>query len=309
MAPAQSSLSVSGAGYSDPAVLRIAPGPVTTVFVAGTRTAFLPAGSSNQIQRAAKVPLPTTLAGFSVTITQQPNGLAEQLPIFAVEQDNRCGGGSQNPGCVETAITVQIPFDLIVDYGQPSAFAHTTAISVSDSAGSSQSFPALVLPQNIHVLTTCDAANPGRIEAVFLTACQPVVTHADGSLVSALSPGGAGEELILYAFGLGVTNPQVNAGEASPLPAAVTQAAFGVSFGYRGTGANPAQERPQTPPNPVFVGLTPGQVGLYQVNFVLPQPMGLVADCNMYPDGANLSVVLTSNSPSMGAADICAAVQ
>ena len=42
---------------------------------------------------------------------------------------------------------------------------------------------------------------------------------------------------------------------------------------------------------PVFVGLTPGQVGLYQVNFTVPQPV----TCTTLPSGAGNLTLLSDD--------------
>jgi uncharacterized protein (TIGR03437 family) len=111
----------------------------------------------------------------------------------------------------------------------------------------------------------------------------------------------------MYAFGLGSTSPQVSAGQATPSPAPTANGQFTVSFSY--TGAALSLRGSHFPvANPAFVGLTPGQVGLYQVNFVIQPPMGVPSACDG-PDQANLRVTLFSNqSPSFDTARICVQV-
>jgi uncharacterized protein (TIGR03437 family) len=85
-----------------------------------------------------------------------------------------------------------------------------------------------------------------------------VVLHATGSAVTPQSPAQPGETLALQAVGLGPTNPAVATGAAAPASppvATVTQPAITVG----------CQQAPV-----LFSGLTPGLVGLYQVNFTLP---------------------------------------
>ncbi len=85
-----------------------------------------------------------------------------------------------------------------------------------------------------------------------------IAQHGDGSLVSSDSPARPGEYLAVYLAGLGVTNATPPSGAASP--------------------TSPLA-RPLTTPrltidgsdSPVaFAGLTPGLVGLYQMNFQVP---------------------------------------
>jgi len=72
----------------------------------------------------------------------------------------------------------------------------------------------------------------------------------------------------MYAFGLGATIPVVKSGEAAPLPAPTTAQPLLIGFDFRKNAAPQRVEEP-TPDQTamLFAGLTPGFVGLYQVNF------------------------------------------
>jgi uncharacterized protein (TIGR03437 family) len=50
------------------------------------------------------------------------------------------------------------------------------------------------------------------VTTFFNPACTSIVTHADGTLVSADSPAKSGETVVVYAFGLGQTTPAVKTG-------------------------------------------------------------------------------------------------
>jgi uncharacterized protein (TIGR03437 family) len=209
--------------------------------------------------------------------------------------------------CIVTAITAQVPFDLAVDYGHLSPLAHTTTISISEGGETSKSFAVLVIPQQIHILTTCDAPMMNRTEAIFTSTCAAVITHADGSWVSASKPARVGELLVMYAVGLGATSPVVRAGDPSPMPPAVAAGRFTVSFAYHGADTPPAQQSPFLHPNPVFVGLTPTEAGLYNVNFFVESPPrgSAPAPC-IDPDQTNLTITLFNDlSPSMDIARFC----
>ena len=52
---------LAGTGYSNPSIIRVAPGQITTLFVTGLKTVL------SQPVKATSLPLPTTLAGISVT--------------------------------------------------------------------------------------------------------------------------------------------------------------------------------------------------------------------------------------------------
>jgi hypothetical protein len=89
---------IVAAGYLDPAPISVAPGQVITIFAVGV------GGALKQPMFAGARKLPTSMAGFSVTIVQQTNILA---PILAVIPTATC------PNCgVMTAITIQIPYEL-----------------------------------------------------------------------------------------------------------------------------------------------------------------------------------------------------
>ena len=114
----------------------------------------------------------------------------------------------------------------------------------------------LSLPISIPVVATAPAvlaASDGSLIAQH---------NKDGSLVSAASPAQPGEVLVMYLVGMGITTPAVKSGVVSPglnpgdvLANALIQPVVQV-------GTQPAQV--------LFAGLTPGFVGLYQIDFVVP---------------------------------------
>jgi uncharacterized protein (TIGR03437 family) len=94
-----------------------------------------------------------------------------------------------------------------------------------------------------------------------------IMTTPEGAVVGTpASPVKVGDTIIIYMLGLGTTSPAVASGAASPGPpnlASVpgnTQVCFGVE--------TPFFQAPCT--KPLFVGLTPNFVGLYQVNVTIP---------------------------------------
>lgn len=98
--------------------------------------------------------------------------------------------------------------------------------------------------------------------------------HGDGSAVTSASPAQPGEEVATYLLGLGSTNSPIPDGAGAPFnPLAVTAVTPTVTL--NGTSASV-----------LFAGLTPGLVGLYQVNFQIPPGT---------PNG-NAIVVLTQGS-------------
>src|SRR5438876_11895831 len=122
-----------------------------------------------------------------------------------------------------------------------------------------------------------------------------IVIHGDGSLVSFSKPAQPGEELVMYAVGLGATNPPVKTGAASPAPPVPTAQTFVLNFDYRQNALLPSGTSPIFhPPAPVFAGLTPGFAGLYQINFVVPTMPASAAPCTMAAN--NLTVTLAGAS-------------
>jgi uncharacterized protein (TIGR03437 family) len=111
---------------------------------------------------------------------------------------------------------------------------------------------ALTIPESIQL----EAVQPGI--AAFPDGLV-IAQHADLSLVSADNPAQPGEFLVIYLAGLGKTDNPVVSGEASP--------------------ANPLARPLDTPVLRIggqqadifFAGLTPGLVGLYQINFQVPE--------------------------------------
>ena len=106
------------------------------------------------------------------------------------------------------------------------------------------------------------AARPGLSQSGQLAIAQDPVT---GSLVGTPSnPAKAGSVIVLYATGLGLTTCNVALGQPSPYVLCPTGTSPFVNF-----GGHDAQVQ--------FAGLTPGFVGLYQVNVQVPsEAVGLV---------------------------------
>lgn len=129
---------------------------------------------------------------------------------------------------------------------------------------------ALTNPQPIQLTAT----TPGL--AAFSDGTLIAQHNTDGSVVSSTSPARGGEYLIAYLAGMGDTNVTVPSGTASPsAPLAQPQ--------------DPPVLTINGSPYPIaFAGLTPGLVGLYQMNFQVPT--GLAA--------GNLTVVVSQSGAS-----------
>jgi uncharacterized protein (TIGR03437 family) len=189
---------------------------------------------------ASTLPLPNSLGGISLTL----NG--EALPLL-----------STSPW----SITYQIP---------PDAAPAPDVFQAKFPDGSEST------AQTATVL----AVLPSPIYASVTTIIEPSIFHGNTStLVDSTHPAVAGEVLVMYASGLGPTNPTVPAGTAAPAnPPAMTVNQPQVILGL-------------TSAHVQFSGLAPGMVGLYQINFVVPS--GLAG-----PQA--LSVAVTGQSATFG---------
>src|SRR6202035_3278218 len=92
---------LTGAGYPNPTPIRVTPGQVITVFLSNTKTV--------SYQRTTSIPLPTSLAGFSVTIRDYTG--THPAPLLAVGQTPLCRINT-SPDCLMTALQIQVPFEL-----------------------------------------------------------------------------------------------------------------------------------------------------------------------------------------------------
>jgi uncharacterized protein (TIGR03437 family) len=264
---------IVGAGYYPPAPVVVSPGQIITFFTT--------VGAVSEKVEAGNPPLPASLAGFSATLEQ---GTATMpAPLLSVFPYNPCLSAVMEPCPSITGITVQIPFELRANI--PGSLAPTliTALRIDSPGGEHASI--LLQPQldAIHVMHQEDTVLAAD-QAQPVGASSPVVTHSNGKVVDASSPARAGEELVIYAVGLGATTTPVKTGAASPSPAVPVSGCCSLRFDYT-PNAPPSPGLiintgdPPPLPAPLFVGLTPGFVGLYQVNFLVPSPPAGVDPC------------------------------
>ena len=266
-----------------------APGQVVTLFAHGLPPS---AGGRFRSGQAGSLPLPDNLAGISVEILQNNQTLRARL--LAVRQENECqDGGGGGDVCLLTSIRVQIPFELMADptYADAGKFTYAPQVQirivVDGQAG--RSFALQPVPDNAHGVTSCDASWDTSTKSV----CNRYVYHADGRLADENAPAKGGEIVVMYFYGLGRTTSEVPSGVASPPDAPLTEVMghprFMVSFQKDYVNALsslprmlmdfPARDAELT--LAAFAGLTPGQVGLYQLNIRLP------AVTSVYPCGSN----------------------
>jgi hypothetical protein len=254
-------------GYTAPGPVSVAPGQIATFYVQ------VPNGVSPQI-------IGVTLSQLGSTNTNVP---LQSLRTISECPDNT--GVSQTACSSLLAVTVQIPYELLT-YCPLCArpISATPPILIINQGGQ----PAAVIELNpladqVHLLTACDVVLGAPQQPNYTgLPCAPLVTHLDGTLVSASSPANAGEALTAWVFGLGQTNPGATTGQPAKnaAPAAET---FNLDFNY---SVNALATKPvQTSPDrilihPLYAGAAPGYVGLYQVNFTVPPgPPNGIAHC------------------------------
>jgi len=169
--------SFTSAGVTNGAsfVAGLTPGSIATIFGTGI------AKAASGIVQADRVPLPTQLAGSSVTIGGIP------APLFAVVNLN---GQEQ--------INLQVPLEI----------SGRSTVEIVVTCG-----PLSSLPVTVNILD----AHPG----IFAAGNSGVILHgADNSLITAGNPASKGEVVVIYATGLGTVDSPPRTGmaaSASPL--------------------------------------------------------------------------------------------
>ncbi|HEY6390911.1 MAG TPA: choice-of-anchor X domain-containing protein [Bryobacteraceae bacterium] len=227
------------------------------------------AGLSPVLDAASRLPLPRNLDDLRVTV----NGV--DAPLLYISP---------------TQVNFQVPFETPARGGIP---------VVVNRAGSASSTFSITVADNAPGIFTYQRTATVR---------DPVIAHADATLVTPDRPAAPDEVVILYATGVGALNNAPATGEGaplSPLASAITPPVVMV-------GGTQAQV--------LFAGLTPFFVGLVQVNFRVPSTLpatgstvplslsfGQAAANNVnlsIPPAVDLSVKLDSVSPaSVGAGD------
>ena len=190
---------------------------------------------------ASKLPLSNELGGASVFVNDRP------APAYYVSYNQ---------------VNFQVPYDVP---------AGTARVRIDRGTTRGNAVTVVVVPASPKLLRLqLRAAGINMPESRDFFG---IAVHQDGSLslprefgIPNSRPSRTGEAITVYGLGFGQTNPPVVAGEAapaSPLPnlASSTKRVF---FGALAliTG---------TPQDALYVGLTPGFVGLYQVNVVVPE--------------------------------------
>ena len=177
-------------------------------------------GLASDTLRAGEVPLPTMLGETSVTFDDIP------APLFFVSG---------------TQINAQVPFELMTG-----ARMVTVQVRRGSETSAAQSIAIAAVSPGIFALNEKGTGQGAILDVQF-------------RLVDALNPAAAGEVVLIFATGMGITQPAVATG--APAPAAEPLARVVVPVEAQ-VGGQPATVH--------FSGLAPGFVGLYQVNVQVP---------------------------------------
>ena len=255
-------------------------------------------------------PFPLTLAGFTAQVAQLGGRPALAVPVLRVEPSRNCGYASLlSVPCGEVPLlTLQMPAELPSYYPGESGGNTLSSLVVSFNGTPVASSALNPLRDAIHILTDCDPFAPPTTRGPG-GPCIPLAVHADGTPLSR-RPAISGETIILFALGMGATNPSVSAG-AIPTGPAPTVAAYGLDFEFQ---PNRLGHLPPYPSGqrsgyaqPAYTGLAPGYPGLYQINVTLPAAPADLVPCggagNVF---SNLTISLVGIT-SYDAAPICMA--
>jgi uncharacterized protein (TIGR03437 family) len=212
--------------------------PGSLVFVKGARLASMAAVGS--------VPFRTELGGTTMTVAGLP------APLLSVSPEQ---------------IVFQIPWDVAVDqrpplslYGPIAATRKAIVLAGGDPYfDAAFSFAVYAVDGKSVPLGSFDPQSY----------YQPCAVHEDGTgLVTPASPAKSGEIVTIYALGLGAVSPSVANGVPTPFdPLSTITATLQFDFYY---GKFLENKHPATVP---FAGLTPGFIGLYQLNVLIPDDL------------------------------------
>ena len=252
---------------------------------------------------ATQTPLPTTLSGVSVLVrvigALDTRGYPTSLPILRITRVNMDPNGTckTSPNttvfCSHSEITVQIPTEGVCatpgPVTPPPCAANTAnppfidypPLLILNVKANGVTGPDLPVAHSgaPHIIESCDA----MFGTQPFNSCHPLLTHADGALVSAAAPAHVGETITIYATGLGYSPGGPPTGTATAKPGSIQPVDGLVGFTYayplEGYGTNVGAQT-STLVTPEWVGYTGGYVGLFQTNVrVPPAPGGVYPPC------------------------------
>jgi len=203
--------------------------------------------------QASSLPLGTSLGGATVNVNGQP------APVYYVS-------GNQ--------------IDFLIPYGTP---VGTALVSVTRDGQAGNTVSAALIPAAPQILPL-GIGNYGNIVLGSDLVTRPM--PATPGIASRPAQAGV-DSLVIYALGLGQTTPAVADGVAAPATEPLARAApVQVTIGVPFSGT-------QSVVTPLFAGLTPGLVGLYQINIQVPgtSPTGNAVPLVLTMGGVNSNTV------------------
>lgn len=144
-------------------------------------------------------------------------------------------------------VNIQIPFQATGTEQMPIVLSVNNALTLPQMLD--------IVPATPGVLSKDDGPNTASPQ----NGAHIIAQHSDYSLVTSSNPAKPGEYLIMYLVGMGATNPPVASGAASPGPPNLANVV-----------EQPTVTVDSQPSTLLFAGLSPGYVGLYQINFQVP---------------------------------------
>ena len=146
-------------------------------------------------------------------------------------------------------LDVQVPFELTPNLPYPVVVSFNGAYTLPDSINVAPAVPGVAINSD------------GTVIAQYSDyAHHPPYPY----VVRAGDPAKRGDYLVIYLVGLGATNPTVASGAQSPATEPFGRPVNPVTITLGGEAVDP-----------LFVGLTPFAVGLYQINFQVPSDAAL----------------------------------
>lgn len=293
--------SIVGASTNGPGLLVVAPGQIVRLHLQNLATRF------DSTQAVLNLPLPRQFGPLSVQIAQSGT-TPVAMPVIRGNGWSPCSFSVVLPDFPERMVPcnpndtggydlrVQIPFELKALPFSFTSFTSAnqdqlvdTVMTVVENGQTKGQSRVFVVEDQIEILTECRYGSilPGYD-------CTPQLYHADNQRVTMSNPARAGEELILYAYGLGQPDNPVPSGAATPSAGARISRPFRLLF----TGAAVGSSAPR------YVGLTGGELGLYQINFSVPAMPADTPACTA-DNPFNVTMYVRGTS-SQGQAAFCA---
>jgi uncharacterized protein (TIGR03437 family) len=242
----------------------------------------------------ATPPLPTSLGGFSVLLRQSFTD-PMLIPILSVVDTLSCSNVAPMQCNTVSQITVQVPYELMPNTPHVSLPQNFARLEINYNDTLTNSLFLNPVPDSIHVLNSCDV-----VSGVNQTGgCGPIVTHSDGSLVTAANPAQANETLTMSLVGLGQPAGTVTTGAPAPEVAPMLD---GVTISYDAReNASPSMLVPTSSFPVNSAQLLPGSVGIYNITFLVPAlPPGVSACSSTVQSNLTVDIKRTTSFAGVG---------